>query len=132
MPKKYHVNIKSIPPRFEPIPAFCSIEINKCLHCRNCAKYSACVYDIYRERTFDPNEVLDTGDYSCAGCMRCVQECKANILTRVRNSRHEALGDDYWKPALIEQIWKQGRPSAKDHADNTAAHQEEQQNQDYD
>ena len=107
MPKKYHVNIQSLQPRFEPIPEYCSIEINKCLHCTNCVKYSACVYDIYHKRRFDYVEVLDTGDSECAGCLRCIQECKANILTRVRNSRYEALGDDYWKPALIQRIWKQ-------------------------
>ncbi|MCJ7522376.1 MAG: glutamate synthase-related protein, partial [Dehalococcoidia bacterium] len=107
MPKRYHVKIKSMPPRLEPIPAFCAIEINKCLHCRNCAKYTACVYNIYRKRTFDPAEIADTGDHDCAGCFRCIQECKANILTRVRNSRYDALGNEYWTPALIEQIWKQ-------------------------
>ncbi|MDY6892997.1 MAG: glutamate synthase-related protein [Chloroflexota bacterium] len=107
MPKKYHVNIQSLPPRFEPIPEYCSIEVNKCLHCRNCVKYSACVYNVYRGRTFDAQEVLDTGDSECAGCMRCVQECKANILSRTRNLRFEALGDDYWRPALIGQIWNQ-------------------------
>ncbi|MGB3129052.1 MAG: hypothetical protein WBC11_04970, partial [Dehalococcoidia bacterium] len=107
MPKKYHVNIQSLQPRFEQIPEYCSIEINKCLHCTNCVKYSACVYDIYHKRRFDYVEVLDTGDSECAGCWRCIQECKANILTRVRNSRYEALGDDYWKPDLIQRIWKQ-------------------------
>ncbi|RLI18866.1 hypothetical protein DRO54_09595, partial [Candidatus Bathyarchaeota archaeon] len=39
--------------------------------------------------------------------MRCVQECKANIITRVRNSRFDALGDDYWRPDLIHRIWSQ-------------------------
>jgi len=37
--------------------------------------------------------------------MRCVQECKANILSRVRNSRFDALGDDYWTPPILKRIW---------------------------
>ncbi|MDY6843034.1 MAG: glutamate synthase-related protein [Thermodesulfobacteriota bacterium] len=107
MPKKYHVNVQSLPPRYEPISEFCSIEVNKCLQCNRCVKYAACVYNIYRKRGFDCSQVLDTGDYQCANCLRCVQECKANILTRVKNERYDVLGDDYWKPALIEQIWRQ-------------------------
>ena len=107
MPKKYHINVKTLPPRFEPISEFCTIEANPCLHCNHCAKYNACVYDIYHKRRFDPIQVLDTGDSQCANCLRCVQECKANILTRARNSRYEALGDDYWRPSLIQQIWNQ-------------------------
>ena len=85
--KKYHVNVRPAPPRFEPISEFCSIEVERCLKCRRCVKYSACVYDIYHKRGFDHVQVLDTGDSQCAGCLRCVQECKNNIFSRVRNSR---------------------------------------------
>ncbi len=107
MSKKYHVDIESVAPRFERIPESCSIESKPCLRCSLCVKYSACVYDIYRKRAFDHVQVLDSGDSQCAGCMRCVQECKANIITRVRNSRFEALGDDYWIPDIIGRIWSQ-------------------------
>ncbi len=107
MPKKYHVNIKTVPSRFELIPKFCSIEIDKCLHCRQCVKYRACIYGIYGKRGFDQLQVVDTGDSQCGGCFRCIQECKNNILTRVRNSRFDALGDDYWTPDLLARIWGQ-------------------------
>jgi len=39
--------------------------------------------------------------------MRCVQECKKNILSRIGNPQFEMLGDDYWRPELISSIWKQ-------------------------
>jgi glutamate synthase domain-containing protein 2/NAD-dependent dihydropyrimidine dehydrogenase PreA subunit len=107
MPKKYHVDIRAVAPRFEPISEFCSMESKPCLRCSLCVKYSACVYDIYRKREFDHVQVLDTGDSQCAGCMRCVQECKANILSRVRNSRFDMLGNDYWTPDVIGKIWSQ-------------------------
>ncbi len=106
MPKKYHITIKSVRPRFELIPQFCSIE-GQCLHCNHCVKDSACVYHVYDNRKFDPDQVLDTGDNLCMSCLRCVQECKGNILARVRNPRFEALGDDYWKPDIIQKIWGQ-------------------------
>ncbi len=107
MPKKYHINIKSLPPRFEPIAEFCTIETKPCLNCRLCVKNDSCVYNVNRKRGFDPGQILDPGDYQCMGCMRCIQECKANIITRVRNSRFDALGNDYWKPEIIARIWNQ-------------------------
>ena len=107
MPKKYHVSIKALPPKCEPIPEYCSIDINQCLNCTLCVKHSACIFNVYRQRRFDHNQVLDTGDYQCVSCLRCIQECKANILSRARNSRYDALGDDYWRPDLIKRIWEQ-------------------------
>ncbi|MBE0480786.1 MAG: alpha-hydroxy-acid oxidizing protein [Dehalococcoidia bacterium] len=107
MPGKYHINIRTVPPRSGEIPEFCSIESGACLRCNNCAKYSACIYGIHQKRSFDYVQVLDTGDSECAGCMRCVQECKANILTRIRNSRFDSLGNDYWTPDLVYRTWKQ-------------------------
>jgi len=107
MPPKYHVNIESAPPRFELIPEFCSVQSHTCLHCTVCVKDTACVYNINRKRKFDPSQILDSGDNECASCMRCVQECKGNILARVRNSRFDALGDDYWKPAILKRIWNE-------------------------
>jgi len=40
-------------------------------------------------------------------CLRCVQECKGAVLGRVRDSRFDAMGDDYWKPEIIQKIWGQ-------------------------
>jgi len=76
-----------------------------CLHCTVCVKDTACVYNINRKRKFDPTQIVDSGDSQCVSCMRCVQECKANILSRVRNSRFDALGDDYWTPPILKRIW---------------------------
>ncbi len=107
MPKKYHVKIRALPPRFEPISEYCSIEINKCLHCKDCVKDTACVYNVYDKRGFDPVQIVDTLDTQCMSCMRCVQECKANILSRTRNARFDAMGDEYWRPDIIRRIWAQ-------------------------
>jgi len=65
------------------------------------------VYDVYKQRQFDPNQIVDTADVMCISCMRCVQECKKNILLRTCNPQFVHMGDDYWKPDLIASIWKQ-------------------------
>jgi glutamate synthase domain-containing protein 2 len=73
----------------------------------SCIKSTACVYDVYRKRGFDPLQVQDTGDNLCVSCLRCVQECKNNILSRAYNPRFDRLGDDYWTPEIVTRIWKQ-------------------------
>lgn len=107
MPKPYHIAVRPAPPRFAPIPKFSGIEADGCLGCMVCVKRVSCVYDVYKKRKFDPAQIVDSADIQCLTCMRCVQECKKNILARVRNPAYERLGNDYWKPDIIANIWKQ-------------------------
>ncbi len=107
MSKKYHVKVSPAPPKFAPIPKWASFETTRCLGCRTCVKNTACVYRVFQKRGFDSETVVDTGDNMCISCMRCVQECKNNIMSRAVNPRFEALGDDYWTADLIANIWKQ-------------------------
>ena len=51
--------------------------------------------------------MVDTWDSLCKGCLRCVQECKKGILSRVVNPAYARMGDAYWTPDLISSIWKQ-------------------------
>ncbi len=106
MPRKYHINIKTLPPRHEPIPPFCAVE-TQCLHCTHCVKDYACVYSVNKQRGFDAEQVLESSDNECMSCLRCVQECKGAVLGRVRDSRFDAMGDDYWTPEIIQKIWGQ-------------------------
>jgi glutamate synthase domain-containing protein 2/NAD-dependent dihydropyrimidine dehydrogenase PreA subunit len=107
MPAKYHVAVDEAPPRFAPLPKLNTIESEGCLGCLRCVKRDSCVYDVYKKRTFDAQQIVDTADVLCINCLRCVQECKKNILSRVRNPQFERLGDDHWKPELIASIGKQ-------------------------
>ncbi len=107
MPARYHVKTKPAAPRFFPVPRLSIIEADGCLGCVECVKRSACVYDVYRQRRFDPEQVVDTAEVACINCMRCVQECKKNILLRARNPEYSQMGDEYWRPELIASIWKQ-------------------------
>ena len=109
MPRKYHVETVETLPRFAPPSRFSAIEADGCLGCLECVKRSSCVYGVYKDRTFDPSEVSDSADHQCINCMRCVQECKKRILTRVVNRSYAAMGDDYWTPEIITNIWKQAK-----------------------
>jgi len=107
MPIKYHTEIKEAPARRPRIPRFSAIEFDGCLGCLQCAKRDSCIYDVYRKREFLPGDVVDTADVMCVSCMRCIQECKKNILSRALNPRFERIGDEHWKPEIVESIWKQ-------------------------
>lgn len=107
MSKKYHIKIVPTPPRFSTVSPYSLLETEGCLGCLKCVKRSSCVYSAYEKRTFDPGQVVDRVDSVCVGCMRCVQECKKNILSRAKNPRFEKMGNGYWTPPLIAGIWKQ-------------------------
>jgi glutamate synthase domain-containing protein 2/Na+-translocating ferredoxin:NAD+ oxidoreductase RNF subunit RnfB len=107
MPAKYHVHVKPVASKRFPVPKFTAIEDDGCLGCRECVKRDSCVYDVYGQREFDSTQVVDSADVLCVSCMRCVQECKKNIIHRARNPQYERIGDSYWKPDWIASIWKQ-------------------------
>ncbi len=109
MPKKYHVPIKAVPPRFKPIGKYSTIEFREdCAgSCRECVK-KKCVYDIFSENyrhmsSMDEPEYL----YACQSCFRCVQECTKGIFSRVVNPEYRSLGDDYWHADIIHRTWYQ-------------------------
>ncbi|MEK7274329.1 MAG: hypothetical protein AAB110_03650, partial [Candidatus Desantisbacteria bacterium] len=106
MPEKYHISITPTPPRWTPIGKVSAIERDGCLGCAKCAKKS-CVYDVYRNRSFDSKQLLDTIDSLCKNCFRCVQECKGRLIERAVNPEYRRLGDSYWKPDIIATTWYQ-------------------------
>jgi glutamate synthase domain-containing protein 2/Na+-translocating ferredoxin:NAD+ oxidoreductase RNF subunit RnfB len=109
MPAKYHIETKTVEPRFFPVPKLSAIESDGCLGCVQCVKRDSCVYDVYKKRKFDTSGVIDTADVLCINCLRCVQECKKNILFRIPNPEYERLGDEYWRPDIITSIWEQSK-----------------------
>lgn len=104
---KYHITAKETAPRFEPVPKLNAMENEGCLGCRVCVKRTSCVYDVYKNKEFNPSRVVDTTDVLCINCMRCVQECKKNILERTENPQYKQLGDSHWRPEIIASNWKQ-------------------------
>ena len=107
MPAKYHIQTQPLEQQCEPIAEYCTLESSQCLKCTVCVKDTACIYNVNREHGFDTHQVLDPADSRCMGCMRCVQQCKAGAISRVRNARFDAIGNAYWTPQLIRSIWDQ-------------------------
>ncbi|MCF8063932.1 MAG: alpha-hydroxy-acid oxidizing protein [Desulfarculaceae bacterium] len=107
MGEKYHVEVGPTQPRFTPVAKLAAMEVEGCLGCLKCVKRDSCIYDVYRKKVFDAGQVVDTTDSMCISCMRCVQECKKNILSRAVNPQFEAMGDEYWRPDIIATLWKQ-------------------------
>ena len=107
MAGKYHVAIHDAPARFPPVSRYNRIEVRSCIGCLRCVKRDSCVYAAYWKGGFDAGNMVDLTDVLCVSCMRCVQECKNNIISRTRNPAYDAMGDEYWTPGLIASIWKQ-------------------------
>jgi ferredoxin len=106
MPKKYHITSQLMPPRFAPVAKYAMVEREGCLGCLECAKRD-CVYEVYKNRQFDPEQMIDSIDYLCKNCLRCIQGCKNLLISKMKNPDFDALGDDYWRPDQISSLWEQ-------------------------
>jgi ferredoxin len=109
MPKKYHIPIKTANPRYHPVGKYATVEFREdCAgSCRACVK-KKCVYGIFKDNylhmsTMNEPEYL----YTCNSCFRCVQECTRGIFSRVINPEYRTLGDEYWRPDIINRLWYQ-------------------------
>jgi ferredoxin len=109
MPKKYHIPIKTANPRYHPVGKYATVEFREdCAgSCRACVK-KKCVYGIFKDNylhmsTMEDPEYL----YTCNSCFRCVQECTRGIFSRVINPEYRTLGDEYWRPDIINRLWYQ-------------------------
>jgi ferredoxin len=109
MPKKYHIPIKTANPRHHPIGKYATVEFREdCAgSCRACVK-KKCVYGIFKDNYFHMSNMEEPEYlYTCNSCFRCVQECTRGIFSRVINPEYRTLGDDYWRPDIINRLWYQ-------------------------
>ena len=109
MPKKYHIPIKTANPRHHPIGKYATVEFREdCAgSCRACVK-KKCVYGIFKDNYFHMSTMSEPEYlYTCNSCFRCVQECTRGIFSRVINPEYRTLGDDYWRPDIINRLWYQ-------------------------
>jgi ferredoxin len=100
VPKKYHLTPKPAASRFVPPGPFGIIEGDGCLNCPSCVKKN-CAYLVYEKRIYDDWQMVDTADFLCKNCFRCVQECYGRIISKSSNPEYWSMGDDYWKPEII-------------------------------
>ncbi len=109
MPKKYHIAVKSAPPRFPSIGKYTPIEFREdCAgSCRECVK-KKCVYGVFKEtHTHNLKMIEPEYLYICQSCFRCVQQCTKAIFSRGINPAYRNLGTDYWHRDILHRLWYQ-------------------------
>jgi ferredoxin len=107
MALKYHIPTSPTPARFKAITKAGVIAWEEgCLKCARCVKKD-CVYKVYEKRNLDPRQMLDSLDTVCMDCFRCVQNCPNRLIQKSINPLFKALGDEYWTPEVIANIWSQ-------------------------
>jgi len=106
MPGKYHIAVEQTDSRYAPVFKLSSFESNSCLGCLDCAKRN-CIYDTYENREFLSKQLVDSAGRWCRSCMRCVQECKNQILVKSLNPEYTQIGNDHWTPQIITSLWNQ-------------------------
>jgi ferredoxin len=107
MPKKYHIKPNPTVPRFIPVGRSGIIDWEEdCLKCGTCVK-KRCLYDVYKNRSYDARTMVDSIDYTCKNCFSCIQNCPRAVLSKTLNPEFFKMGDDYWKPEIILSNWFQ-------------------------
>jgi ferredoxin len=51
--------------------------------------------------------MVDSIDSACKDCFRCVQSCPNKLIQKGINPTFKSLGDDYWTPDIIANVWSQ-------------------------
>lgn len=109
MPPKYHISAAEVPNRFRAITRSGVIAWEEgCLKCSRCVK-KECIYQVYQKRDLDSGQMLDSLDSACQDCYRCVQNCPNKLIHKSLNPLYKALGDKYWTPEIISNIWYQAQ-----------------------
>jgi ferredoxin len=107
MPAKYHIHSAPAAGRFQAITRSGVVAWEEgCLKCAKCVK-KECVYKVYEKRSLDSRQMLDTLDSACQDCFRCVQNCPNRLISKGLNPAYKAIGNDYWSPDIISNIWFQ-------------------------
>jgi len=107
MPVKYHIKTEAAPNRFPAITRSGVIAWEEgCLRCTRCVKKD-CVYNVYQKRGLDSKLMVDSLDSGCKDCFRCVQSCPNKLIHKGINPTFKALGDEYWTPDIIANLWSQ-------------------------
>ena len=107
MPKKYHIKPTPAAPHFIPVGRSGIIDFEEdCLKCTTCVK-KRCLYDVYTNRAYDAQTLVDSIDHQCKNCFSCIQNCPRGVLSKTINPEFLRMGDDYWKPDIIHNTWFQ-------------------------
>jgi len=107
MPAKYHIHAEPAANRFPLITRSGVIAWEEgCLRCARCVKKD-CVHKVYEKRGVDLRQMVDSLDTLCRDCFRCVQSCPNKLIHKGINPVFKSLGDDYYTPDIIANLWSQ-------------------------
>jgi ferredoxin len=107
MPAKYHISVEAAPNRFPSVTKSGVIAWEEgCLRCARCVKKD-CVYKVYEKKGLDARQMVDSLDNVCKDCFRCVQSCPNKLIHKGVNPLFSSLGDEYWTPDIIANLWSQ-------------------------
>lgn len=107
MSEKYVIHTSTVPNRFKPISKSGIIAWEEgCLRCAVCVK-ERCVYDVYYKRKLDSRQMIDSIDNLCMNCLRCVQGCPKELITKSVNPEFKEMGDDFFTADIISRLWYQ-------------------------
>jgi hypothetical protein len=106
MPAKYHIHVEPAADRFLSPKSYVGLERDGCLGCLECVKRQ-CIYDVFKQREYDPEQMRDSADSLCKNCLWCVQQCKRRLFSRQLNPDFAVMGDEYWTPKIIAALWSQ-------------------------
>jgi len=107
MPAKYVIHTEEIRNRFIPLSRSGIIAWEEgCLKCPVCVKRQ-CVYGVYDKRGIDSRQMLDSIDYLCMNCFRCIQNCPKELIHKSISPEYKAMGDYHWSPNIISRLWYQ-------------------------
>ncbi len=107
MPPKYHIKSEKTPNHFQAITRSGVIAWEEgCLKCARCVKKD-CVYQVYHKRGIDARQMIESLDSVCMDCFRCVQGCPNRLIQKGLNPSYKVLGDHYWTPEIISNLWYQ-------------------------
>ncbi len=107
MTEKYAIHTTPVSNRFRSIARSGIIAWEEgCLRCAECVKQK-CVYDVYSKRGLDPRHMIDSIDNLCMNCLRCIQGCPKELISKTLNPEFRSMGDYFITPEIIARLWYQ-------------------------
>jgi ferredoxin len=101
--ERYHVPLKPVAGRAQPVPKFVIVRADSCINCGKCEK--ACIYGVHKRSEQDPRKMSDPTSSLCKNCFRCIQDCPQRALMMMPGPDYMALGRGIWTPLRITTIW---------------------------
>jgi NAD-dependent dihydropyrimidine dehydrogenase PreA subunit len=99
--ERHHVEVKEAPWKFKLPPKFRVRVYNNCVNVQECVQ--VCVYNVHR--VGEDGRVAEPVEEFCRGCHRCTLSCPKGAICVELNPSFERLGDSYFTPERIENIF---------------------------